>query len=595
MINVNDLPRGTTLVTAAVEEVPTLIDIRGNVIDVDGSVDFSTTQISEFPNDGGLVNEGDGTFTYTGNLDFVGADGFLFIVDDNDGATSLPIAVTIDVIDDNDAPTGTTLNTSAPEEVPTLIDITGNVNDVDSTIVFANTAVSSGPGFGNLVNNNDGTFTYTGNPDYVGSDTFTYTVTDDGGETSGDIDVNIDVTNVNDAPRGTVSPINTDEELATPIDITADVVDVDAGGSVNFATTTVTGGPSNGNLVNNNDGSFTYTGNLDFVGSDSFTFTVEDNLGLVSANITVNINVGIVNDKPTGTTLDTGALEETPTAIDISANVSDVDGTVDLTTTAVVTGPTNGNLVNNNDGSFTYTGNLDFVGNDSFTYTVDDDGGLTSDPILVNISVDDVNDAPAGTTRNVIAVEEAATAIDIRGNVSDVDGTVNFATTTVTSGPANGNLVNNNDGTFTYTGDLDFAEVDGFTYTVEDDDGLVSANISVSIDVTDVNDAPTGTTLNTDVSEETATLIDISGNVSDVDGSVVLSTTTVTGGPGNGNLVNNNNGTFTYTGNTDFVGNDAFTYTVEDDDGQPSANIDVNITVIDENDAPTGTTLVIAL
>ena len=66
---------------------------------------------------------------------------------------------------------------------------------------------------------------------------------------------------------------------------------------------------------------------------------------------------------------------------------------------------------------------------------------------------------------------------------------------------------------------------------------------------------------------ETATRIDISGNVSDVDGSVVLSTTAITTLPGNGNLVNNGNGTFTYTGNLNFVGVDSFTYTVSDGAG----------------------------
>ena len=82
--------------------------------------------------------------------------------------------------------------------------------------------------------------------------------------------------------------------------------------------------------------------------------------------------------------------------------------------------------------------------------------------------------------------------------------------------------------------------------------------------------------------------------MADVDGTVVLNTTTVTGGPSNGSLTNNGDGTFSYTGNTDFVGGDSFTYTVEDNDGQVSSDITVTINVSDVNDAPTGTTLVVA-
>ena len=289
------------------------------------------------------------------------------------------------------------------------------------------------------------------------------------------------------------------------------------------------------------------------------------NTAYSSETFDATLDVIPVNDAPTGTTLVVAAVEETATAIDISANVADVDGTVVLSTTTVTSGPSNGNLTNNGDGTFSYTGNADFVGSDSFTYTVEDNDGQVSSDITVTINVSDVNDAPTGTTLVVAAVEETATAIDISANVADVDGTVVLSTTTVTGGPSNGSLTNNGDGTFTYTGNSNFVGGDSFTYTVEDNDGQVSSDITVTINVSDVNDAPTGTTLVVAAVEETATAIDISGNVADVDGTVVLSTTTVTGGPSNGSLTNNGDGTFTYTRLTaNFVTavTSSFTYTI---------------------------------
>ena len=404
------------------------------------------------------------------------------------------------------------------ETAPAIGGVLGNDVDVDneSLSVILDTGPANASSF---TLNKDGTFSYTPNSNFTGTDSFTYKV-NDGTTDSNIVTVNITVNPVNDAPTGTTLVVAAVEETATAIDISSNVTDVD--GTVDLTTTLVTSGPSNGSLTNNGDGTFSYTGDLNFVGADSFTYTVEDNDGQVSSDITVTINVSDVNDAPTGTTLVVAALEETATAIDISSNVTDVDGTVDLTTTLVTSGPSNGSLTNNGDGTFSYTGDLNFVGADSFTYTVEDNDGQVSSDITVTINVSDVNDAPTGTTLVVAALEETATAIDISSNVTDVDGTVDLTTTLVTSGPSNGSLTNNGDGTFSYTGDLNFVGADSFTYTVEDNDGQVSSDITVTINVSDVNDAPTGTTLVVAAVEETATAIDISGNVADVDGTVVL-------------------------------------------------------------------------
>ena len=131
---------------------------------------------------------------------------------------------------------------------------------------------------------------------------------------------------------------------------------------------------------------------------------------------------------------------------------------------------------------------------------------------------------------------------------------------------------------------LNIAETSDLASTLVDIDTTAGPVVGSQIDSI-VNDAPTGTTLAVAALEETAITIDISGNVTDADGTVALSTTTVTGGPGNGILTNNNDGTFSYTGNVDFIGSDSFTYTVADDDGLTSADITVDITVSDINDS----------
>lgn len=99
---------------------------------------------------------------------------------------------------------------------------------------------------------------------------------------------------------------------------------------------------------------------------------------------------------PTKTVVNTAPVAEddsvttnvnTPVDGDVSTN--DTDTASDTLTFAVDTQPTNGNVVLNNDGTFTYTPATDYVGSDSFTYTVTDAGGL-SDTGTVNITVSDV-------------------------------------------------------------------------------------------------------------------------------------------------------------------------------------------------------------
>lgn len=88
-----------------------------------------------------------------------------------------------------------------------------------------------------------------------------------------------------------------------------------------------------------------------------------------------------------------------------AAPATDVDNDVSTFTAHIVTGPTNGLLSQNADGSYTYTPNADFNGVDSFTYRVNE-GALDSNPATVTITVASVNDAPAGQSSTVTTLED---------------------------------------------------------------------------------------------------------------------------------------------------------------------------------------------
>ena len=85
----------------------------------------------------------------------------------------------------------------------------------------------------------------------------------------------------------------------------------------------------------------------------------------------------------------------------------------------------------------TYTPNANFVGTDSFTYTVTDAGTPGSPPpATVTVIVTAVNDAPvANPDTFTVAEDSVATVIDVLANDTDVD-TADTLTVTAVSPPA---------------------------------------------------------------------------------------------------------------------------------------------------------------
>jgi VCBS repeat-containing protein len=230
------------------------------------------------------------------------------------------------------------------------------------------------PAHGAVTVNTDGTFVYTPQADYFGTDTFTYRLSD-GPLESNLATVSITLTPVNDAPVVADVQAITAEDTALVIALGAYAIDVDS----NTLTTQIVTSPAHGVLTQNADGSYTYTPEANYNGADSFTYQAND--GDLNSNIaTVSLNVTAVNDAPTAGDLNLAAVEDTLLPMNLLAAASDIDG--DALTAAIVATAQHGQVAINADGSFTYTPDLNFNGSDSFTFKVDDGANLATGETL---------------------------------------------------------------------------------------------------------------------------------------------------------------------------------------------------------------------
>ncbi len=232
----NILPVAKSLSVTTPEDTPVQIGLTGSDPDSDP---LSYIMISEPIH--GRLNGTAPNLTYTPNNNFHGSDSLSFKV--NDGTDdSTPATVSIKVSSVNDPPTANDDTVVTIEDTPAVnIDVLANDTDIDNEgrylylDTFSVTAVTQGSN-GTVTINPDGTLSYDPNENFYGSDEFTYTVSDNKGDTD-TAKVNVTVTKVNDPPKITSAPVTT---VAASTQYTYDVnaIDPDLTDTLTYSLTT---------------------------------------------------------------------------------------------------------------------------------------------------------------------------------------------------------------------------------------------------------------------------------------------------------------------------------------------------------------------
>ncbi|MFZ5482894.1 MAG: retention module-containing protein, partial [Pseudomonadota bacterium] len=444
-------------------EIPEDTSVSGAVRSTDPDGDPLTHALNTPPSNGTVVVNPDGSYTYTPNPNYNGNDSFTVIVDDGNGGTDIAtVDIIITPVQDPSiitagfgSVTEDTVFTTSGQLTITDVDgpqdqaftpQTGVTGDHGSFSIDAN-------GNWSYVLNNSDPQVQALNQGQTLTEVFAVTGVDG---TPSTVTVVINGVNENTPPNAQNDSASTNE--GTPVTINVLGNDSDPDGDP----LTITGfnQPANGtvNLVN---GQFVYTPNPGYVGSDTFTYTITDGQGGVDT-ATVTISMVGVQEPPVALN-DTGSTnEDTPVVLTILGNDSDPDGTLDVTTVSIVTGPAHGSVVVNADGTVTYTPDANYNGPDSFEYTVRDNEGNVSNVATVNLTVDNTQEPPVALNDTGSTNEDTPVVLTILGNDSDPDGTLDVSTVTIVTGPSHGSVLVNADGTVTYTPDADYNGPDSF-------------------------------------------------------------------------------------------------------------------------------------
>ena len=353
-------------------------------------------------------------------------------------------------------------------QTPVNVTVLGNDSDPDGDALTV--VDNSEPSNGSAVLNEDGTFTYTPDDGFTGTDSFTYTITDgNGGEDTATVTIEVGeappppppLPPENGPPDAVDDTTVTDYQTSVKVTVLGNDSDPDG----DALTVVDNSEPSNGSAVLNEDGTFTYTPDDGFTGTDSFTYTITDGNG-GEDTATVTIEVGGAppppppppeNGPPDAVDDTTVTDYQTPVNVTVLGNDSDPDG--DALTVVDNSEPSNGSAVLNEDGTFTYTPDDGFTGTDSFTYTITDGNG-GEDTATVTIEVGEAPPPPP----------PVEAVVELSGDASVVEADGALLEHTISLVDENGNPLVLADGeTITLT--LSYTTIDGV-------DGIESEDLS---------------------------------------------------------------------------------------------------------------------
>ena len=562
--------------TVAEDAPATTIDVLANDTDTDGDP-VEIDSVTQPAHGTVVITAGGAALTYRPAANFCSppADTFTYTLVDGPTAT---VSVSVDCVDDAPVAVADTLELTE-DDPATAADPLANDTDVDGGPMSIDSVTQ--PTAGTVVITDGGAdATYEPDADACGPDSFTYTLSP-GGSTA---TVSVEVACVDDAPVGVADTLEVAEDSGwTVVPVLANDTDVD-GGPMNATGAT---GASHGQLEFL-AGTISYRPAADYCGDDSFTYTLWPG----NTTVPVNVTVTCVDDPPVAVDDSVTTTVDTPVALDLLANDTDVDA--GPMTAEAVTGPAHGSLVLDSDGTGTYSPAASYCNTrpspapDTFVYRLVPGGSTATVWVTVTCS----DEPPTAVDDTLVVAEDVpATPVAVLANDTDADGGP-MSVGAVTQ-PDHGVVAITGGGTgLTYEPAVNYCGPDTFTYTLSPG----SSTATVDVTVTCVDDAPVAVDDRFTVPEDAAaTALDVLANDTDIDGGPKR-VDAVVGGPAHGTVLITGGGSgLTYAPEADYCNDppgtdpDEFTYQLN---GGDTAVVEVTVTCV--NDAPVVPTLTLS-
>ena len=371
---------------------------------------------------------------------------------------------------------------------------------------------------------------------------------------------------------------------STTIDLTDNLSDLQGNdtlvlSTLAFRNNCVGGAPQD----DDNDGIVTYTDTAGVDETCSFTYTVKDQEGARSNASTVSIRVAVGDIPPLAKDLSVLTNAGENIEIDLLAQVTDADGTLDKKTVEV-TAAQNGRVsIDAASGAVTYRPARRFAGVDTFDYSVKDDKGVLSNVATVSVRV---NAAPIADDDFVTVKRNTAEKIAVLRGDRDSDGSVDPTTVVAQNGNHGTTTVDPDSGIVTYLPETGFIGEDSFTYTVRDNNGAESEVATVEITIVNAPPVAADFKVTMNIARQQSIDINLIENATDTDGTVDPGSVELASEAGHGSVVlDTTSGIATYTPDSGYLGSDHFSYTVQDDEGDISEAGKVSINVADTSGA----------
>ncbi|MFM8216472.1 MAG: Ig-like domain-containing protein, partial [Pirellula sp.] len=242
-----------------------------------------------------------------------------------------------------------------------------------------------------------------------------------------------------------------------------------------------------------------FTPKANFVGADTFTYTISDGKGgSATGNVTVNVQVAVPTPIVTGESF-TVVEDSAETEFDVLANdLPAVTGdTLSIASAQATNGTVNTNAAKTR---LLYKPNANFVGTDRVVYTVRSSNGGTAQA-TATITVTSVNDAPNAVADQLTVNTSANQSLNVLANDTNVDANETLTISAVTqpeAGKGTVSIATDMKSLLYSAPSASFTGEVNFTYTISDGNGL-SSTANVKLNVVNFTPRAVGVTTNTSV------------------------------------------------------------------------------------------------